>query len=113
MNDAELAAVIDDHFTAEAQTLTSGAEANLLKPAELRRTLTTEQATPWAELNAAYVRTQALGGPAEDPPTRAVPALGLLADRVAAAGCAIARATDPRNPLTNPHARHAARTEEQ
>ncbi len=30
MNDTELAAVIDDHYTAEAQTLTTGAEANLL-----------------------------------------------------------------------------------
>ena len=36
MNDAELAAVIDDHYAAEAQTLTTGAEANLLKLAELR-----------------------------------------------------------------------------
>ncbi|MYV68878.1 hypothetical protein GT043_23640, partial [Streptomyces sp. SID2131] len=36
MNDAELAAVIDDHYTAEAQTLTTEAEANLLRLAELR-----------------------------------------------------------------------------
>ena len=44
MNDAELAALIDDHYRAEAQTLTTGAEANLLKLAELRGTLTAEQA---------------------------------------------------------------------
>ncbi len=31
MNSRELAAVVDDHYTAEAQTLATGAEANLLK----------------------------------------------------------------------------------
>ncbi|MFF4551218.1 DNA repair ATPase [Streptomyces sp. NPDC001406] len=113
MNDAELAAVIDDHFAAEAQTLTSGAEANLLKLAELRGTLTPAQAARWAELKTAYVRTQALGGPAEDPLTRAVAALGLLADRVAGVESAITRVTDPRNLLANPKARHAAEPKEQ
>lgn len=94
MNEAELAAVIDDHFTAEAQTLTSGAEANLLKLAELRGRLTPAQAERWAGLKAAYVRTQALGGPEEAPLTRAVAALGLLADRVAAVESAIIRAAE-------------------
>ncbi|MGW1157499.1 DNA repair ATPase [Streptomyces sp. NPDC002519] len=112
MNDAELAAVIDDHFTAEAQTLTGGAEANLLKLAELRGTLTAEGAARWTEVKTPYVRAQVLGGPAEDPFTRAVAALGLLADRVAAVESAITRATDPRHPLAAPHARHAARPEE-
>ena len=36
MNEEEIEAVIDDHYQAEAQTLTTGAEANLLKLAELR-----------------------------------------------------------------------------
>ncbi|MFJ4920175.1 DNA repair ATPase [Streptomyces sp. NPDC088725] len=93
MNDAELAAVLDDHYTSEAQTLTTGAESNLLKLAELRGTLTTEQAARWAEIKAAHLRTQALGGPEGDPLTRAVAALGLLADRVAAVETAITRAT--------------------
>ncbi|MFG2026293.1 DNA repair ATPase [Streptomyces sp. NPDC048825] len=109
MNDAELAAVLDDHYTAEAQTLTTGAEANLLKLAELRGTLSTGQVARWAELKATYVRTQTLGGPDGDPLTRAVAALGLLADRVAAVESAITRATDPRHFMANPAARHAAR----
>ncbi|GAA4080280.1 DNA repair ATPase [Streptomyces shaanxiensis] len=109
MNDTELAALIDDHYTAEAQTLTTGAEANLLKLAELRGTLTDEQALRWADLKAAYVRTQTLGGPDDDPFTRAVATLGLLADRVAAVETAINRAADPRHLTTNPVARHAAR----
>ncbi|MDR3080633.1 MAG: ATP-binding protein, partial [Streptomyces sp.] len=102
MNDAELAAVIDDHYRAEAQTLTSSAEANLLKLAELRSTLTTEGAARWAEVKAAYVRSQSLGGPESDPLTRAVAALGLLADRVAAVESAIRGAADPRHLFGNP-----------
>lgn len=112
MNEAELDALIDDHYAAEAQTLTSGAEANLLKLAELRGTLTSEQADRWAEVKAAYVRTRTLGGPDTDPLTRAVAALGLLADRVAAVESAITRATRPRPTSANPGARHAVGRQE-
>ncbi|MFJ6069804.1 DNA repair ATPase [Streptomyces sp. NPDC093065] len=108
MNDAERAAVLDDHYTAEAQTLTHGAEANLLKLAELRGTLTPEEADRWAEVRTAHVRARTLGGPDDDPLVRAVAALGLLADRVAAVESAITRAADPRHLLANPQARHAA-----
>ncbi|MEU5720126.1 DNA repair ATPase [Streptomyces sp. NPDC020403] len=99
MNEAELAAVIADHYAGEAQTLTTGAESNLLKLAALRGTLTPEQARRWGEITASYVRGQALGGPDGDPMTRAVAALGLLADRIAAVEAAIGRAGDPRRLL--------------
>ncbi|MEU2066592.1 DNA repair ATPase [Streptomyces anulatus] len=99
MNDDELSSVVDDHYAGEAQTLTTGAEANLLKLAALRSTLTAEQAGRWAAITASYVRTQALGGPDGDPMTRAVAALGLLADRIAAVETAIQRAADPRHLL--------------
>ncbi|MEU5428892.1 DNA repair ATPase [Streptomyces olivoreticuli] len=92
MNEAELAAVVDDHYKGEAQTLTDGAEANLLKLAELRGTLTASQAERWEEVKAAYVRGLRLGGPEGDPVTRAVAALGVLADRLAAVEAAIAGA---------------------
>ncbi|MFI2347120.1 DNA repair ATPase [Streptomyces sp. NPDC019443] len=109
MNDTELAALIDDHYTAEAQTLATGAESNLLKLAELRGMLTAEQALRWAELKTAYVRTQALGGPEGDQFARAVAALGLLGDRIAAVESAINRAADSRRLTANPAARHAVR----
>nr|BFE61120.1 DNA repair ATPase [Dactylosporangium thailandense] len=92
MNDAELEAAIDDHYAGEAQTLTAGAEANLLKLAELRGRLTPEREQRWAEVKAAYRRAQALGGAEDDPMSRAVGAVGLLADRVGAVGAAIDRA---------------------
>ncbi|MGW0806095.1 DNA repair ATPase [Nonomuraea sp. NPDC002799] len=93
MNDAELEAVIDDHYAGEAQTLTTDAEANLLKLAELRGRLTPAQAERWALIKAAYLRAKALGGAGDDPMTRAVGAIGLLADRVGEVGSAI-RETD-------------------
>ncbi|MDX3851120.1 DNA repair ATPase [Streptomyces sp. AK02-01A] len=96
MNDAELAAVIDDHYTSEAQTLTTGAEASLLKLAELRSALTPAQSARWTAVKAAYTRTRSHGGPSADPMTRAVAALGLLADRVAEVETAITRATEGR-----------------
>ncbi|MEV0419619.1 DNA repair ATPase [Streptosporangium canum] len=99
MNDAELEAVIDDHYLGEAQTLTSGAEANLLKLAELRGTMTAAQAARWAEVKAAYLRERALGGAGDDPVTRAVGAVGLLADRVSTA---IEQAADRLSPEHDP-----------
>ncbi|WP_017620690.1 DNA repair ATPase [Nocardiopsis gilva] len=94
MNDAELEAVIDDHYLGEAQTLTSGAEANLLKLAELRGTMTPEQERRWAEVKAGFQRGRALGGAEDDPMTRAVGAVGLLADRVGAVETAIEKAAE-------------------
>ncbi|MEU8246424.1 DNA repair ATPase [Nonomuraea sp. NPDC048916] len=89
MNDEELEAVIDDHYLGEAQTLTADAESNLLKLAELRGRLTPEQAARWSALKAAYLRSKALGGAEDDPMTRAVGAIGLLADQVREVGSAI------------------------
>ncbi|MEZ0071259.1 DNA repair ATPase [Planotetraspora sp. GP83] len=95
MNDGELHAVIDDHYLGEAQTLASGAEANLLKLAELRGTMTADQARRWAEVKSGYLRSKALGGDGDDPVSRAVGAIGLLADRVGGVEKAIERAALP------------------
>ncbi|MFI7707286.1 DNA repair ATPase [Nonomuraea sp. NPDC049480] len=89
MNETELETVVDDHYLGEAQTLTTDAEANLLKLAELRGRLTPAQAERWAEIKRAYLRTKALGGADDDPMVRAVGAIGLLADRVGEVGTAI------------------------
>ncbi|MGW4161434.1 DNA repair ATPase [Streptomyces sp. NPDC004788] len=88
MTDGELAAVIDDHYTAEAQTLTTEAESNLLGLARLRGTLTAAQAARWTEITAAYTRTRTPGAGADDDPvTRAVAALGRLADGISRPSC--------------------------
>ncbi|GAA0231691.1 DNA repair ATPase [Cryptosporangium japonicum] len=90
MNDAELEAVIDDHYVGEAQTLAADAEANLLKLAELRGVLTPADAERWAAVKEGYLRERALGG-SDDPLGRAVGAVGLLADRVREVEQAITR----------------------
>ncbi|WP_166353883.1 DNA repair ATPase [Phytoactinopolyspora limicola] len=94
MNEDELESMIDDHYVGEAQTLTSGAEANLLKLAELRGRLTPEQSERWAEVKAGFLRAQALGGDEDDPMSRAVGAIGLLADRVGGIENAISHVTE-------------------
>ncbi len=54
MNTAELDAAVADLYRAEAQTLASGAEAALLRLAELRGILTAEQAARWEQVKSAY-----------------------------------------------------------
>jgi hypothetical protein len=89
MNEAELTALVEDHYRAEAQTLTTGTEANLLKLAELRGTLTPEGAARWTALKTAHTRT--LGTPEDTHLSQAVTALTVLADRLAAVETAIGR----------------------
>ena len=55
-NDAEIQALLATHYTSEAQTLTSGTEANLLKLRELLGTLTPAEATRWADIKATFAR---------------------------------------------------------
>ncbi|WP_103501049.1 DNA repair ATPase, partial [Streptomyces sp. SM14] len=54
MTEEELESAIDDHYLAEAQTLTAGAEANLLKLAELRDRMSEEQRARWAEIKRGF-----------------------------------------------------------
>ncbi|MGV9411037.1 DNA repair ATPase [Nocardia sp. NPDC003693] len=82
MNDAELESLIDDHYRAEAQTLASGAEANLLELAELRGRLTPDQSRRWSEVTAAYRREQSIGGAQDDPVARAVAVLATLSEHL-------------------------------
>ncbi len=81
MNQAELEALIDDHYQGEAQTLTSGAEANLLKLAELRGHLTPEQSKRWEEIKRGFARVQAMGGD-DDPTSRVVGQLSLMSEQL-------------------------------
>jgi MoxR-like ATPase len=82
MNDAELERVIDDHYLGEAQTLTTGAEENLLKLAELRDAMTAAQRERWEEIKRGFVRLTRLGGSDADPAARVMAEISLVADRV-------------------------------
>ncbi len=66
MNDAELETLIFSEYENEAQTLTTGAEANLLKFRELLGVLDDEQAERWAEIKRTFARNQIVRGAGDD-----------------------------------------------
>jgi hypothetical protein len=70
MNEDELQQLIDDHYNSEAQTLTAGAEQNLLKLAELRGRQSAEQKERWAEIRRGFTRRQVMGDDDSDPVNR-------------------------------------------
>jgi len=56
MNDEEVRALLATHYDNEAQTLTSGTEANLLKLRELLGWLTASETTRWTDIKATFTR---------------------------------------------------------
>lgn len=72
MNDQEIDELINDHYKNEAQTLTSGAEANILKFKELRNAQTDEDKARWAEIKKTFKKNILLGGASEDDPVSRV-----------------------------------------
>ncbi len=70
MNEGELERAIDEHYASESQTLTTGAEQNLLKLAELRGRLSAAQAARWSEIQREYQRRKTMGAADDDPVTR-------------------------------------------
>src|SRR5690606_28426972 len=70
MTPAELETLIDDHYRSESQTLTTAAEQNLLKLAELRGRMTPEQQARWTEIKSELARKRRLGGEESDPVVR-------------------------------------------
>ncbi len=91
MNDAELESLVDDHYLGESQTLTTGAEHNLLKLAELRGKMTPEQAARWDEIKRSFGRVKVSGGADADPVTRLTGHISMLSERVEGVGSVIAR----------------------
>jgi hypothetical protein len=82
MNDDELERLIDDHYVGEAQTLTNGAEHNLLKLAQMRGTATAEQTARWEAIKHDFARMKMMGGADDDPIARVTGTLSGLADRL-------------------------------
>ncbi|MCW8131520.1 MAG: DNA repair protein, partial [Planctomycetota bacterium] len=62
ISDEELDRVVREHYATEAQTLTGGAEQNLLKLGELLGTQSEAERTRWAEIRRTFQRRQALFG---------------------------------------------------
>jgi MoxR-like ATPase len=95
MNAAEVERLIDDHYLGEAQTLTTGAEENLLKLAELRGAMTAVQRTRWEEIKRGFTRLQRIGGAENDPAARVMAELSVVSDRIGEVARAISSVSLP------------------
>ncbi|OJY20510.1 MAG: DNA repair protein [Myxococcales bacterium 68-20] len=93
MNDEETEQLIDDHYASESQTLTTGAEQNLLKLAELRGRMSDVQKARWKEIKDAFVRTGRSGKKGDDPVARVTGALSGVDEQLQRIREAISHAT--------------------
>ncbi|MBG6018351.1 DNA repair ATPase [Proteus mirabilis] len=82
MNEKEIERLLDDHYLGEAQLLTTGAEENLLKLAEIRGILTEQDAIRWQQIKKDFMRNKALGGDNADIGDRVVSQLANLVESV-------------------------------
>ncbi|TSE09730.1 DNA repair ATPase [Aquimarina algiphila] len=62
MNEKELQTLLLSHYENESQTLTSAAEANLLKYKEMTSTISKEETTRWETIKEAFVKNNKLKG---------------------------------------------------
>ncbi|MBK8239560.1 MAG: DNA repair ATPase [Deltaproteobacteria bacterium] len=79
MNDDEMERLVDDHYRSESQTLTIGAEQNLLKLAELRGRMSEVERARWDAIKLEFQRLKMVGGSDEDPVARVTAGLANLA----------------------------------
>ncbi len=102
MTAAEVRGLIDDHYQSESQTLTTGAEANLLKFKELEGKLTEEGAARWAQIKKDFNKNKLLGAGGEnDPVARVVAQLSQFNDGLESINQGISKAaTDYTLPQT-------------
>lgn len=78
MNEQEVQSLITDHYLGEAQTLTSGAEANLLKLAELRGLLFEVERKRWDGIKQEFRRLQVMGDAGDDGASKVASVLSAL-----------------------------------
>jgi hypothetical protein len=79
MNDDEVRALVIGHYRGESQTLTTGAEANLLRFKELIGELKPDEAARWADIKKTFQRNQFTRGTDQnDPVGRVVAQLSLF-----------------------------------
>jgi hypothetical protein len=68
MSKEEVRALILDHYQNESQTLTQGAEANLLKFKEFEGISNEKEKSRWADIKKEFMKRRLLGGAGEEDP---------------------------------------------
>jgi len=95
MTDAEVEQLIVDHYENESQTLTTGAEANLLKFREMEGMLTEDEAARWESIKKTFNKNQIMGGRGDDDPVnRVVGTLSTFTDGLGKIEDVLTRAAD-------------------
>ncbi|MBE2248472.1 MAG: DNA repair ATPase [Myxococcus sp.] len=111
MTDAEVETLIDSHYAGESQTLTTSAEQNLLKLAELRGRQTPEQKARWEEIKRGFKRVQTQGGADDDPVVRVTGTLAALGEELSRIREAAGELTKrPPEPPLAPHLEALSKT---
>ena len=83
----------------EAQLLTTGAEENLLKLAELRGTLNDIQKQRWETIKKDYLRLKSLGGDDLDTAAKVVNQMAIISERLQTIGKSLEKEQDLREPF--------------
>ena len=81
-NEKELQTLLISHYEGESQTLTTGAESNMLKFKELIGALTPEEAERWKEIKAAFNKDKLLQGNKDNPLIQVVAQLSQFSDHL-------------------------------
>ncbi len=102
MTDEEVVATIFDHYENEAQTLTTGAESNLLKFRELEGVLTSEETARWEDIKKKFNRNLLMGGRGDnDPVSRVVGTLAGFSEGLGRIEGVLADAAEQQNQPAN------------
>lgn len=80
MNDAELTTLLLAHYEGESQTLTTGAEANMLKLKEMMGVLTGEEQQRWNDILETFSKNKLLRGNEDNPVVQVVAQLSQFSD---------------------------------
>lgn len=81
-NDEELLTLLLSHYEGESQTLTTGAESNMLKFKEMIGALTEEEAKRWVEIKDAFNKDKMLQGSRDNPMVQVVAQLSHFSDHL-------------------------------
>ncbi len=86
MTDQEVLDIISDHYENESQTLTTGAESNLLKFKEMENFANPDEVARWQTIKKEFNRNKMIGGNGEtDPVTRLVAQLTSINESITSA----------------------------
>jgi MoxR-like ATPase len=80
MNDEELTTLVVSHYAGESQTLTTGAESNMLKLKAMMGVQSEEEKARWEDIKATFLKNKTLSGASNDPVVQVVAQLSAFSD---------------------------------